>query len=525
MNRQFRKCCLIVLILVLSFPTTVYGMGFSSESPASYTRLTVIHINDIQGHFTPSKATWLDTRPAPPVGGMASFATYLERERNEAIHQNRKLLVLDAGDWFTGTPESDLTEGKAMIEALNQVEIDFTTIGNHEFDVGVPTLIKRVGNLEHPVLAGNIRHRYDSTPFPGTSDTAIVQKGSVKVGIFGLITDKMDELTTSESVKGAVFLDHEKRARQLVTSLKNNGAQFIIGLTHLGLKSDKKLAREVDGIDLIVGGHTHTRVEPPKQVNGTVITQAGDNLTAVGRLDLDLHSESGRLMRYRGGLITLYHDRYPPDKDVKQTLQPYVDRVNEKLGDVIGKTTARIEKSSTKSSPLGNLITDAMREKSGAQLAFQNPYGIRAELPKGPIQLRKLYEVLPFGNELVKMELTGKQLRKLFEQSASLEKGLLQFSGGTVKMDTSATVGNRVQSIRVQNNPLNKDETYTIVTNSFLAGGGDKFTVFKHGANKRTMSGVTIRKALAEWFRNNSSVEPPVERRYKVIPSAVNQKQ
>lgn len=519
--RPKNQTLVIALILSLSLivsPGMVLGMG-QGGTAQPYQCVSLIHTNDMQGHFTSSRATWLGGDTAPKIGGIASYASFLEEERRRASHENCGVLIVDAGDWFTGTPESDLTGGRAMVTSLNEIPLDVTTIGNHEFDVGPENLIERIGEINAPVLASNVGYQSDTMDFPGTADTTIIERQGIRFGFFSLLLDEMPSVSLPDNIEGVHFHPEISQARRLVKQLQSNGADVVVALTHVGIEEDREIAEALSELDIIIGSHSHTRLSEPEKINGTIVAQAGDNLTAAGRIDLELSPGSGEVLRYRGGLVSLYHSRYPPKQSVQNAVQPYIEEAEQKLSKTLTRATEVIPRSSSKSSPLGNLITDAMRERAGVDLAFQNPYGIRAEIPAGPITLRTLHTVLPFGNKLVEMDLTGDQLKSLFEQSASMERGLIQFSGGTVHVDFDKAEGNRVQKIMVNGEPLESDRTYRIVTNSFLAPGGDKFTTFKEGTDRRKWPGTTLRDALRKYLSGRETIAPPEEDRYVISGS------
>ncbi len=523
MARKFRYLALATLFAVLLISAPAWGMG---ERPAKQPGqpLTILHTNDIHGHFMGQRATWLKTDSPPLVGGVAALATYCSEVRKNAHQQGRGLLILDAGDWFTGTPESDLNGGKPMITGLNQLNYDFTTIGNHEFDVGTATLKKRIHSLDLPVLAANILTEAGKQ-FPGTRPWAVKQVQGVKIGIFGLIVGpEMKHLVKAGMIEGTSFKNSAKMARRAVRKLRKKSVDLIIGLTHQGLKADKELARQVAGIDLIIGGHSHSRVDPPLVVGKTIVAQAGDALTSVGRLDLWIDLETGQIRRFNGDLVSLRHKLYPPDTRVKQALAPYRERMKEKLSVKIGHADVRLSRDSKSSSRLGNLITDAMRRAVGADVAFQNSYGIRSEIPAGKITVRHLYQVLPFGNELVTMQLKGKKIRSIIEQGATLDKGLIQVSGARARINFNNPPGRRVTGVKLGGQPLEPEQSYKVVTNSFLAEGGDGFKDLAGGKKRFTHTGLTIRKALREYLEKNSPLTTGssfVEDRYflKNMPS------
>jgi 2',3'-cyclic-nucleotide 2'-phosphodiesterase (5'-nucleotidase family) len=316
------------------------------------------------------------------------------------------------------------------------------------------------------------------------------------------------------NIEGVKFDRVVPTARRQIRNLSDSGADIVVAITHIGLEEDRKLARMVDGIDVIVGSHSHSRLQKPEFENNTIIVQAGSQLNQVGRLDLNVNSSRGMIVNYDGGLISLLHRFYPPDKEVQKVLNPYLEKVDKMLSEVVGYVTADLSRVPDGSSPLGNLVTDAMREATGADLAFQNSFGIRDNIPAGEVTMRHLYRVLPFGNELVVMDLTGQQIKKLLEQSASLEKGVLQLSGARIKVDYTKSRGNRVVEIKIDGENISPDSSYKVVTSSFLATGGDRYETFKEGENTETLE-KKMREALEEYFRQQSPVEPPYQQRYR----------
>ncbi len=479
--------------------------------------LTIIHTNDIHGQVVETEARWLDTDDPPMAGGMARLGTFLKEERERAHHHDRPVLYLDAGDWFSGTPESDRLDGIPMIEGFNAVELDYTTLGNHDVDHGLDTLIQRLEELEAEVLVANLSYEQngETVPFPGTEPWTVVQRDGLRIGLFGLIYDDTPGIALAENVEGLIFKDEVQSAREAVEHLRRQDPDLIVGITHVGLERDRQLAEKVEGIDVIVGGHTHTRLDEPERRNNTIIAQAGGNLTSVGRLDLTLSSPDREIQRYSGGPVTLYDYRYQPDPGVDRILEPLLDDVRKQLNEVIGRTSRPITRARETSSPLGNLITDVMREAGDADVAFQNAGGIRDNLPGGEVTLRHVHRVLPFGNHLVTVDLTGEQIRAILEDSLRYPDSRIQLSGIEVSADPEAERGERVRDVRFNGDPLEPDQIYRVATSNFLAGGGDEYNVFRRGTNREDHTGVLLRNLLEQYFREHSPVEPPVQDRYR----------
>ncbi len=472
--------------------------------------LTILHTNDIHGQITPSEVEWPSDFPDDQAGGMASLGTFLNQERAAADREGRTVLYMDAGDWFTGTPEDDLLEGKLTILGFNQTGLDYTTLGNHEFDIDTPVLKDRVEELQAPVISSNIRYGDEDTPFPGTRKWKVVEYDGVEIGLFGLV--ELSYIPELPGLGEVFFIDETEAAREAVEQLKEQDVDLIIGITHIGVDPDKQLARAVDGIDVIVGGHSHTRLEEPERVDDTLILQAGNDLTSIGRLDLNLDAESNQILEYKSGLVTLYHELYPPDPAVEETLAPYIEEVGPEVAEIVATTTASIERPPGPGSPLGNLVTDAMRAAVDADIAFQNSFGIRDSLPEGEITRGDIYSVLPFRNYLVEMTLTGAQIENILESEVASPDVVMQLSGLEVKTESISPSQANLVEVKVNDEPLEADREYSVVTSNFLAETRSEFQVVEDTFIRH--EDLLLWQTLESHLRELSPVEPLLENRY-----------
>ena len=221
--------------------------------------------------------------------------------------------------------------------------------------------------------------------------------------------------------------------------------------SHDGLDADRELARKVRGIDIIVGGHSHTAIKDPVIESGTVIVQAGSNGIYLGVLNITFDRMKKKIVSYtRKDELKLVSPASGAqlDPNVARIVDKYDSQVKAEFSKVIGTATADLTRDSTTESNLGDIVTDAMREASGAQIAFQNGGGIRTDIPKGPITLEAVFTALPFDDDLVSMDLTGEQIRELLEKSV-LSENMLQVSGIRIEYDLSKPAGSKVASIEV----------------------------------------------------------------------------
>lgn len=263
----------------------------SAASAAEPVKIRVYHTNDVHG--------WIMARPDKfqtnrLVGGAAALASLISKDEGPK-------LVLDAGDWWQGTPEGSLTKGEAVADVFNAIGYDAVVIGNHEYDDGADSLRALIGKIKVPVLSANT-YGADGKLVPWVRPSILKEVAGVKVGIFGLTTTNMRRLAFPKNIAGLDFRREVDVAREQVKALKRQGATVIIAVTHIGLEvegskheGDQTLAREVPGIDLIVGGHSHTFLTRPVQgENGTLIVQAGQYLQKAGRATLEIDPATKR---------------------------------------------------------------------------------------------------------------------------------------------------------------------------------------------------------------------------------------
>ncbi len=504
--------CLKIFILLL-FVMSVLASGAAG---AEEQELTVIFTNDIHGNIIESKAHWVDSDSTIYTGGFPRFATYLSSQRSRAERENRPLIYLDGGDFLSGTPESDILSGRPLIAALNLVGLDYTVFGNHEVDLGIENLKKRIAGLDAEVLASNLRYKDEDRLFPGTIELAVEEMGGLRVGFFGLINEKTPGMAVPERVEDLIFLPEVETARRMIERLREKEVDLIIAVNHLGLERDRRLARKVSGIDVIVGGHSHDLLWKPVLVDSTVIVQAGGRLRNAGRLDLKF--KNGELTEHNWELATLYEDRYPPDTRMAAVFKPYLEEAKEFLYQIVGRTSGSVERYVSQTSPLGNLITNIMREKLKADFAFMNPMGVLKSLPEGEITRRDLMRAVRYGNYLVKLELTGSQIRRIFERSLRYPDRLIQFSGGTVKINPARPRGQRTGTINVAGEQLQEEKTYTVATSNFVAAR----PIFRAAKSRTDHPDLILWQVLEEYFQNHQLIEPPYANRYKKSTPAFN---
>nr|WP_106784755.1 5'-nucleotidase C-terminal domain-containing protein [Lysinibacillus timonensis] len=493
--------------------------------------LTIMHSNDTHGRadMAPKRATAV----------------------KEVRTENPDALLLDAGDVFSGTLYFNEFEGQADLALMNYMGYDVMTFGNHEFDLGSSpeghqALADFVEGANFSFVSSNVDFSKDSKftglftdlissePENGKIYNGIVKEiNGEKVGIFGLTTVDTKNISSPGAIQ---FEDYLKEAEKAVKAFEEQGIDKIIVLSHLGFDDDAAvdndlvLAETIDGIDVIVGGHSHTELAEPVLVNEdangevkdpTVIVQAYQYSDFLGTLDVSF-DENGVVVEYNGELIPLAD--YVDDEGALEILKPYQEQITNVQNKEIGVTTefelanprvseeGNADQVSVRNSEtiLGNLITDGMLAKAKnftekeVIMAFQNGGGIRSAINAGPITVGEVITVLPFGNTLALMDSTGAELKAAFEMSVSKypeeNGGFLHISGAKVEYDASKPAGERIVSIQYLDAngkyvELKDNQTYTVATNAFTAKGGDGYTMFA----KAYEEGRVIDLGLSDW--------------------------
>jgi 5'-nucleotidase/UDP-sugar diphosphatase len=483
-----KKILILLLIIGLLIGGYFFYQGISQE------KVTILYTNDLQGRILPYEARWVEGEEKPLVGGSAALATCLNGMRYD--------LLLDAGDFFQGTPEGDFTGGESVIEIMNELGYDTLTLGNHEYDQGNENVKRLAGMVRFPFLSANIidertgeRVKY-AKPYiikeispvgnkPPRGGCCRAQRaGRISNGVKGIRFGIFGLTTPTSFCEGLRFEPVIPTAKGCLKELEGK-ADIIIALTHLGFDekeekevTDYQLAESVSGIDIIIGGHYEKELDPPviSPTHKTIICQTKGNGAYLGQLDLVIDKKKKRIIKHEGRIITLWVNEYPPDERVASLVERYASRVRKVMDEVIGEAEEAIthDVEGREESALGNWQADLMRNFAGTDIALQNSFGIRGDILKGKITKRDIYEVSPFGNTLVTMELSGEEIWQILEESVG-EAGILQVSGMKVIYNKEKPKGERILEIEIKGKPLKPKKTYSLVTNSFLAENIESF--------------------------------------------------
>lgn len=490
----------------------------SSARPApERLHLVLLHTNDVHGQAQPRPATWLDKESPPQIGGLPRIAAYVKSVRAESQGEHEGVLLVDGGDWYQGTPEGLVDKGSAYLAAVAEVGYDAMAVGNHELDHGLAQLSSMISERGLPATCANVRELASGERISWAEPWKIVEAAGLKIGVVGLLTPTTPSITHKDA-STLQFLEPAAALAQVRAELGDR-VDWILPITHLGVVDDRRLAKAQPDLDVIVGGHSHTYLKHGVKQGETFIVQSGSKGSAVGRLDLWFDPESKELLEYEYELVDLLEDHAAGEGNdaVDAICAALVERSAAEMDRPVAQLLEPLQRSHDRfrSGPAGNLITDVMRSRSGADFALQNRGGIRCDLPVGTVTRRNLFELLPFGNHLVLLDCPGSVLietvRKAVEGTAHTG---LEVSGLTVVYEEDAEGHGHLVRLEVQGVPIDPEASYRVATNNFLAGGGDGYPEL--GELERILEEPEpLRALLEENFRAAGEVTPPTDDRYR----------
>ena len=504
MRKPFPVCFFAALLLLLAG-------GWAAAQQAA---LTILHTNDAHSHLLPFSYPAV----APPgsplegltvrqnIGGIARRSTLVKRIREEQSRRGIPVWVVDAGDTTDGTPFSTEYRGQADAEAMNALGYDFGTLGNHEFNMPLEPFKKYLGLVRFPLLGANVKEISGGKGL--LADSLIRPLGRLKIGLFGIITRETRDYPAAKG--NFLFEDEIETAGRMVKALRPK-EDIVVAVSHAGEELDQAIARKVEGIDVIIGGHSHSRMPIGEfvwrseeliadQVNGTVIVQAHQWGGELGRLDLLFSRDKKRTWhvdRFRARLIPVTPD-IEEDAAVAAVVDRYWKPIAGRYGEVVGQA---LDDFAVRGQDLANynLFADLVREAVGTEIDFENLGGIRAPLIKGSITMADIINADPFDNEVVTFTVTGRQIREILRRTRPAVSGI------RYRMENREVV-----ELTINGQPVDETRVYTGSTNSYFAG--------------RSMKGIEVqstgkmrRETVKEMIRKKGKVKPVYDDRRVIL--------
>lgn len=475
--------------------------------------LTILHTNDMHAHVEPTRVS------GRMLGGYARQATLIKRFRES----DPNVVLLNGGDTFQGTIFFNTYGGLADLAFMNAVRYDAMAVGNHEFDRGPSALAEFVKGAAFPVLAANLDVTQEPLLQGRIPLSATIRVGGKTIGVVGAVTDELPTIS---------FIGDKVKMREMVAScqaaidaLRQSGVDVIVMVTHVGHREEVELAQRLSGVDVIVGGHSHTllgdtgiqgigggaypAVTKNKDGDTALVVQAWHWGLVLGRLQV-VFDDAGRVRSWTGAPVPVTED-VPEDPAIASMVKALLVPIAAVKDKVVGKTLGEIARGDDQA--MANLIADAQLEATkhlGSVAAFINAGGVRAAIDAGDITYGEALSVQPFGNTLVVMEVKGSEL------AAALSRG----GGGTLhpSSGTSYRLLNGVATeIVIAGHPLDPAKTYKVTVNNFTAGGGDNHLELKAASGPRIESGIVDIDALVDYITKHSPLNVSSEQRIRRV--------
>ncbi|OHW61360.1 trifunctional nucleotide phosphoesterase protein YfkN precursor [Andreesenia angusta] len=462
--------------------------------------IKIIHTNDIHGKIEKDEKTKVD---------ISKFSAKLEEIRKE-----HSTLLLDAGDTIHGQPIVSISEGKAMIDIMNEMKYDAMVPGNHDFNYGRERLLELAELAEFPIISANI---YDEQGDRLLAPYTLKEIDGVKVGIFGITTPETVQKARPEDIEGLRFEDPVLESQKMVSILKDQErVDVIIALVHLGIdkstmpehRSDT-LADSVEGIDLVVDGHSHTELKASRLIGEIPIVQAGDSMRCIGMVNFIKkacgEAEISSEFIYREDINGIKEDL-----SISRILIRVDEENNRSTSEIVGisKRDLNGDRFSvrTRETNLGVLLAEAMKYITGADIAITNGGGIRGSINAGFITRKEIVSAFPFDNYVITKEVSGKDIVKALEHGLSFypepSSAFPHVGGISFKLDRLKAQGKRVYDVFIAGERLEERKLYKLATNDFLASGGDSYDMFKTA--KMTGSYASIDEVLSTYIKKQA---------------------
>lgn len=466
---------------------------------------------------------------APVEGGKRGGLARVMTLKKEAERENPNTLFTLGGDTVSPSVETRTYRGAQMIDAWNALGLDYAVLGNHEFDIKKEELLARMKESKFQWLGSNVVEKKTGKIFAGLPPYIVREIGGVRIGIVGLVLPETKETSSMDASLNVT--DYCTTARKIVRKLRRNEhVNAVIGLTHLFMAQDKRLANCAD-FDLILGGHEHTLLQSSS--NGTPIFKMTADAREVGKFNLSFDAKTKRLVSMDWEIIPVT-DAIPDAPEFGAVFAKYKDLL-ETLSQKVGSTTERLDalsySSRTKETNIGDFIADSYRKAAGADIGLVNGGSIRADLVYEPgiLTKRDVLSILPFNNAIVKVEVSGALLLRILEHGVARsgpgednEPGRFpQVSGIRFEYDPRKPAGGRVNNVTVGSSRLDQTKSYTIATSDFLVSrGGDGYTMLKEG---KVVTGAASAPKDSEVFEQairtapGATISPVVDGRIKRV--------
>lgn len=524
------------------------ALAISATGAFADFELNILHINDFHSRIEAinkfdSTCSTEEAGKNECFGGIARMKSAIDTRRNELAGKN--ILTLDAGDQFQGSLFYTTYKSAPIAEFMNGIGFDAMEIGNHEFDDGPEELAKFIEALKFPMISGNTLAGLD-TPVADKFKPYIVKEfGPEKVAVVGVLATDTDE--TSSPGDSILFAEPIGYLKEAVKEIEAQGVNKIVLLSHVGYTVDQRIAAAVDGIDVIVGGHSHTLLSSTDEkavgpYPTLVKNPSGKDVPIVTAYayskylgDLKVVFDDAGAVKSAEGAPILLDASVTPDAAYTAKVAELAGPIEDLKKKEIGETAEMIEGSRevcrVKECTMGNLVADAMVDRvkdQGITIAIQNGGGLRASIDAGTVSMGEVLTVLPFQNTLATFQLKGSDIVSALENGLSqIQDGggrFPQVSGLKYSFDKSKEPGKRLVSVEVKEGdafvPLDPEKLYGVATNNYMRAGGDGYKIFATGGQNAYDFGPGLETVVADYLAKNAPYKPYTDGRITEVASS-----
>lgn len=524
------------------------ALAISATGAFADFELNILHINDFHSRIEAinkfdSTCSTEEAGKNECFGGIARMKSAIDTRRNELAGKN--ILTLDAGDQFQGSLFYTTYKSAPIAEFMNGIGFDAMEIGNHEFDDGPEELAKFIEALKFPMISGNTLAGLDSPVADKFKPYIIKEFGSEKVAVVGVLATDTDE--TSSPGDSILFAEPIGYLKEAVKEIEAQGVNKIVLLSHVGYTVDQRIAAAVDGIDVIVGGHSHTLLSSTDEkavgpYPTLVKNPSGKDVPIVTAYayskylgDLKVVFDDAGAVKSAEGAPILLDASVTPDAGYTAKVAELAGPIEELKKKEIGETAEMIEGSRevcrVKECTMGNLVADAMVDRvkdQGITIAIQNGGGLRASIDAGTVSMGEVLTVLPFQNTLATFRLKGSDIVAALENGLSqIQDGAGRFpqvSGLKYSFDKSKEPGKRLVSVEVKEGdafvPLDPEKLYGVATNNYMRAGGDGYKIFATGGQNAYDFGPGLETVVADYLAKNAPYKPYTDGRITEVASS-----
>lgn len=516
MARRLVAALLLLSPLLLRGSAAMANETKTAKGDESAREVTILHMADTHAALEVHPEVFFDKAGKPtfrPAGGYALLAGAIKRERKA----HPESLLVNVGDTIHGSAVAEWTQGKALVPVVNALGIDVFVPGNWEYAYGPEVFRERMGELNHPVAAINV---FDAKSGKRLFAPSVVKTiNGVKVGVVGITSIIVDKSMAPDFSKGLRFTFQEG-VQSEVDRLRAEGVQIVLLATELGLAQETQIARQIKNVDFILGGHTHERTEQPIVEGGVPVIQSGAEGSFLSRLTFRV--QNGRVVGYTHKLLEVTPEQYTPDAKVAKLVAAARAPFKDRLDKVVGHTDTPLFRKGVLESSMDNLIADALREETGADIGMANGFRFSYPVLPGAITDESLFNIFPMEASIKVGVMTGKQLKTFWEDSLDQVFAADAYgqrggwgprpSGMEVRVRVGAPKGQRLAWLKVKGKLVEDDVRYTVASCDRPGDSAAMLCRFEGAADTRVLP-ISIHDAMRSYLKKHGTVSPHVEAR------------